>query len=463
MTGLELEQKLKKDLNKKKRFFETDATKTYGFRMWALEKLEKAIRKNEKAIASALNKDLNKSSMESYMTETGMALSEITYIKKNLKKWMLKEKLSTPLALAVSKSYLMKEPFGSVLVIAPWNYPFLLAIQPLIGAIAAGNCVTIKPSEIAPATSKLLKKMISEIFPVKYVSVVEGGKETSQALLKLRYDYIFYTGGVPVGKIVMEEAAKNLIPVTLELGGKSPCIIDETADIEVAARRIAFGKCLNAGQTGIAPDYVLVHKKVKAQFVACYKKAVEDMLGSDPLQNKNYPKIINRRHFERINQLLDGQNILYGGQSSETTNQIAPVLLDEPAWDSKVMQEEIFGPILPILSFNRISSVIKLLKRKEKPLALYLFTNNRYTEKMVMQKLSFGGGCVNDTIMHVGNPVLPFGGVGNSGMGSYHGKYSFDTFSHKKSIVSKSNAIDIALRYQPYTRLKSRMVKRFLR
>lgn len=458
MGKLELER----NLEKKNRFFDTDATKSYMFRLWALGKLEKAIKDNQKIIVEALKRDLNKSKSESYMTEIGMALSEISYIKKHLKKWMVKEKVSTPIMHAVSKSYIMREPFGTVLVIAPWNYPFLLAIQPLAGAISAGNCVTVKPSELAPNTSAVLKKIINSIFPIKYISVEEGGKETSQELLKMNYDYIFYTGGIAVGKIVMEQAAQHLTPVTLELGGKSPCIVDETADIKLAAKRIAFGKCLNAGQTCVAPDYVLVQKKVKKEFIENYKKAVCEMLGEKPTQNADYVKIINKRHFERLKNLMLGQNIVYGGEADELTNKIAPSIVEEPDIKSAVMQEEIFGPILPVLSYTRMSSVIKLLKNGEKPLALYLFTNSKDAEKNVLGKLSFGGGCINDTIMHIGNASLPFGGVGNSGMGFYHGRYSFDTFSHKKSILNKSNVIDFRLRYQPYTCLKNRMVKRFL-
>ena len=454
---------IEKIVNSQRRYFNADITKSLFFRSNALSKLEHAIKKNACEINVALNADLGKSEMEGYMTEVGFALSELTFIKKHFKKWAKGEMVMPPIAQFPSKSFVMPEPLGVALVIAPWNYPFLLCVEPLIGAIAAGNCCVLKPSEDAPNTSKILKKIITETFPPQYICVIEGGIEESNELLNQRFDHIFFTGSAAVGRIVMEMAAKNLTPVTLELGGKSPCIIDETANIKVAARRVAFGKYLNSGQTCVAPDYLFIQKNVKNKFLKYYRNAIFEMFGSTPLSNPDYSRMINEKHFNRVSRLIENEKIIIGGKTNRETLQIEPTVLDGITADSPIMQEEIFGPVLPVLTFDRIEEVIKFVRDREKPLALYLFTNHKKTEKMVLNRLSFGGGCINDTIIHLATSKMGFGGVGSSGMGNYHGKYSFVTFSNMKSIVKKADWLDIPMRYQPYTGLKRKLVKVFLK
>lgn len=454
---------IRKLVERQRAFFMENKTKDLRFRMQALKRLEEALVEKEGELAKALKEDLNKSPMESYMTEIGMTLSELRYIRRNLPKWDKDEHVPSPLAQFHAKSFIRREPYGVVLVMAPWNYPVMLSLEPLIGAIAAGNCCILKPSAYAPAVSKALSQLIRDIFPPRYVAVVEGGRAENTALLEQRFDYIFFTGGVTVGKLVMEKAAKNLTPVTLELGGKSPCIVDETASLNLAAKRLVFGKFLNSGQTCVAPDYLLIQESVKDEFLKLVQKWIHKMLGENPLESPDYPKMITRKHFDRVRGLIDGQQVIEGGYGNQETLQIAPTVLDRVSWDAPVMQEEIFGPVLPVLTFSTLDEAIARVKEREKPLALYFFTNNSANEKRVLDEISFGGGCINDTIIHLATSRMGFGGVGNSGMGSYHGKRSYETFSHEKSIVKKYNWIDLPIRYYPYNKVKEKMLRTFLK
>lgn len=454
---------IKELINKQKKFYSSNISKDLKFRIQNLKLLRSIIIKYEKEIQEALRLDLGKSETEAYMTEIGMVLDEIKYNIKHLAKWAKKKYVSTPLSQFPARSYRIPEPRGLVLIISPWNYPFLLSIQPLIGAIAAGNCVIIKPSEYSVNTSKLLKKILTEIYSEAYVTVVLGEKEVAQELLKEKFDYIFYTGSTKIGKIVMEAAAKNLTPVTLELGGKSPCIVDEKCNVELAAKRIAYGKILNSGQTCVAPDYVFVHQNVKEQFLNCLIKYLNNFLGENALNNSDYPKIINEMQFNRIISLIDKEHVIYGGGYNRNILKIEPTILTIKDMTSKVMQEEIFGPILPIIGYNNLDYIINYININPKPLALYLFTNNKKIEKRILKEVSYGGGCINDTIIHLANKRLGFGGVGNSGIGEYHGKFSFDTFSHYKSIIKKSNHIDLPVRYHPYSKVKEKLIRMFMK
>ena len=457
------EQKIKKLVEEQRAYFMSGKTKNINIRLKALERLEQAIKKREKEIHEALKKDLNKAPMESYMSETGMTYAELSYVKKHLRRWAKPHAVITPLAQFHGKSFSYPEPYGVVLIMSPWNYPFMLSLEPLIGAIAAGNCCIVKPSAYSPNVSKVICSLIRETFPRKYIAVVEGGREENTALLEQRFDYIFFTGGVTVGKYVMEKAANHLTPVTLELGGKSPCIVDQTANIRLAAKRIVFGKFLNCGQTCVAPDYLLVQEEVKAELVHYLIKYMKKMYGTHPLENKDYPKMINEKHFDRVCRLMEGMEIVAGGTFDRKQLKIAPTLLGHVKEDDPVMQEEIFGPVFPILTFKDFTDAEKFVQKREKPLALYLFTTDREVEKRVLTNLSFGGGCINDTIIHLATSRLGFGGVGASGMGSYHGKHSFLTFSHQKSVVKKYNWIDLPMRYQPYQFWKEWTVRLFLK
>ncbi len=450
-------------VEKQRSYFATGSTRPVVFRLQALERLREEIRKREPQIHEALKQDLHKSDFESYMTETGLTLSELGYMKKHLRGYARPKRSLSPLAQFHSKSFRMREPYGVVLIMSPWNYPFMLCMEPLAGAIAAGNCCILKPSAYAPATSAVIRELIEAVFPPEYVAVVEGGRAENTALLEQRFDYIFFTGGVTVGKLVMEKASRHLTPVTLELGGKSPCIVEESANLKIAARRLAFGKYLNAGQTCVAPDYLLVQDSVKEPFLALLKQEIRNMYGEKPLENPDYPKIINEKHYRRILGLLEGETVLTGGEANETTLQIAPVILDGVKAEAPVMQEEIFGPVLPVLTFSSVDEAERFVREREKPLACYIFTTRKDVEKRLLQNLSFGGGCVNDTIIHLATSRMGFGGVGSSGMGSYHGKWSFETFSHEKSIVKKYNWIDLPIRYQPYTKGKEKLLKFFLK
>lgn len=444
-------------------YFQTGITKSFSFRLNALKRLKVAIQNNESKINEALKIDLNKSSFESYMTEVGMTLGELSYVIKHLRSWVKTEKVVSPLAQFHSKSFVVTEPYGVTLVMSPWNFPLLLCLEPLVGAIAAGNCCVLKPSAYSPATSALIFDLIKETFIPEYVTVIEGGREANSTLLEQRFDYIFFTGGVTVGKIVMEKASKNLTPVTLELGGKSPCIVDETANLNLAAKRLVFGKYLNGGQTCVAPDYLLIQASVKEEFLQYVSKWIVQMFGEKPLENPDYPKMINKKHYDRVMNLIKGEDILVGGKGNEDTLRIVPTVLHNITGDSPIMQEEIFGPVLPVLTFHTIEEAESFVQLREKPLALYLFTTDRQVEKRILNNVSFGGGCINDTIIHIATSRMGFGGVGGSGMGSYHGRLSFETFSHKKSIVKKYNWIDLAIRYQPYNETKSKFIRMFLK
>lgn len=445
-----------------KTFFHTHKTIDISYRITMLKKLKQSILAHEADISEALRTDLGKSETEAYMCETGLTLSELTYQIRHLKKWSRPKRHKTGLANFHAKSFTIPEPYGCVLIMSPWNYPFMLCMEPMIGAVAAGNCCVLKPSAYSPATSAVIKKIITEVFPEEYVAVVEGGRTENTALLEQRFDYIFFTGGVQVGRLVMEKAASRLTPVTLELGGKSPCIIDASCDLRLAAARLVFGKYLNCGQTCVAPDYALVDKKIKDAFLEQVKTQITKMFGKNPLENPDYGKIINRKHFDRINGLIDKNKIVFGGRVNAETLQIEPTVLDHITPEDAVMQEEIFGPVLPILTYETLDEAENFIREREKPLALYLFTKSKDAEKRFLKYVSFGGGCINDTIIHLATSEMGFGGVGNSGMGSYHGKKSFDTFSHEKSIVKKYCWIDMPMRYQPYKSLYLKIIKWFL-
>lgn len=449
-------------VEKQQSFFHTRRTFSVDYRISMLKRLKQAIIAHEADIHKALKADLGKSETESYMCETGMTLSELSYQIRHLRKWSKNRRYPTGLANFHARSFTVQEPYGCVLIMSPWNYPFMLCMEPMIGAIAAGNCCVLKPSAYSPATSAVIRNITAEVFPEEYVAVVEGGRAENTELLNQRFDYIFFTGGVTVGKLVMEKAAAHLTPVTLELGGKSPCIIDDTCNLKLAAARLVFGKYLNCGQTCVAPDYVLVDQKVKDAFLELVKKQIIKMFGKNPLENPNYGKIINQKHFNRICNLMDRDKVIFGGRCNPQTMQIEPSVMDNVTWDDAVMQEEIFGPVLPVISYQTIEEAERWIQNAEKPLALYLFTQNKETERRFLKYISFGGGCVNDTIMHLATSEMGFGGVGNSGMGSYHGKKSFDTFSHEKSILKKYSWIDMPMRYQPYKGVYLKMIRLFL-
>lgn len=445
-----------------RKFFLTERTRSYQYRIEQLRVLRNMIEKYEKEIYQALKQDLNKSQFETFTTELGFLYNEIKHTENHLKTWMKDEQVDAPITHKGTRNFIRKEPYGVTLVISPWNYPLNLAIAPAIGAIAAGNTVIIKPSEHSPATSALLSKMIRETFESNYIAVVEGEEEISKALLNERFDYIFFTGSTAVGKIIMREASKHLTPVTLELGGKSPAIIDKDSNLSIAAKRIIWGKYTNSGQTCVAPDYLYIHQKIKDKLLKEMIKQIKSLYSKDPLNNKNIVRIININHFNRLTSFLSNGKIVYGGQIDSDNLKIEPTILDDISWDDPVMQEEIFGPILPILTFQELDDVIEELKHREKPLALYYFGEKEKNQEKVMTTLSFGGGCINDTLYHLANPNMPFGGVGSSGMGGYHGKSSFDTFSHQKSILKQTTKFDLPLRY-PGGRLALSLIKKIMK
>lgn len=446
------------------KFFESKKSRDIDFRINQLRSLKSAIKKYEYKIYEALYKDLGKCEFESYTTEVGFVLNSISHTIKNLKKWAKKEKVKTPLYLFPAKSFIISEPYGTVLIIGPYNYPFQLLVEPLVGALAAGNCVVLKPSENVPNLSRVITEMITETFPKEYIRSVEGGIETNTSLINGTFDYIFFTGSAQVGKIIMEAAARNLVPVTLELGGKSPVIVDESADIRVAAKRIIWGKTINVGQTCVAPDYVVVNNKVKDELIKELKLQIQSFYGKDAMESKDYGKIVNDRHFIRLKNILDKEadKIIYGGKVNREKRYIEPTLIDA-SWEGAAMSEEIFGPILPIISFSNLDEIIGEIKKLSKPLALYLFTENYEVEKKVLEEISSGGACINDTITHLANPELPFGGVGNSGIGSYHGKESFKTFSHRKSVVRKTTKINIPIVFPPFNKKNLDNVKKLMK
>ena len=442
--------KIETILEKQRAFYATGETRDLSFRLRQLDRLHKTILHYEAEILEALKKDLNKPDFEGYMTEIGMVYEEIRFVRKHLRRWARPKQVRTSAAQFPAVSRIYPEPYGTVLIMAPWNYPFQLALEPFIGAIAAGNCAIIKPSEYSPNTSMVIEQMIREAFPASYAFVVQGGREINQSLLSEKFDFIFFTGSPAVGRIVMEEASHYLTPVCLELGGKSPCIVDETANLRLAAKRIVWGKFLNAGQTCVAPDYLMVQETVKDELIHYIKKYIHQFYGENPCMNSDYVRIVNAKHFCRLLSLMESGEIIHGGRFHKERLQIEPTILDHVSWNSPVMEEEIFGPILPVLVYHDLREAISDINRHPKPLALYLFTNNKKHEQYVLKNASYGGGCINDTIVHLATSHMPFGGVGESGMGSYHGKASFDTFSHRKGVLKKSNFLDIPLRYPPY-------------
>lgn len=448
-------------VKKQKAFFKTGKTKKIGFRLFYLKKLLKWMEQNETKIIDALNQDLGKSSTEGYMTEIGMVKEEIRHTIKHLGSWAKPKRVRTPVVQFPASSFIYREPYGVVLIMAPWNYPFQLTVAPLIGAVSAGNCAVLKPSSYSVHTSGMIREMIREVFPACYVTVVTGGREVNEALLNERFDYIFFTGSPKTGRTVMEKAAKNLTPVSLELGGKSPCIVDETADIKKAAKRIVWGKFLNAGQTCVAPDYLLVQHSVKKKLLHHMKKQIQKMYGANPLANEEYPSIINQKHFKRICSLICPEKVIYGGNRDAGQLKIEPTVMDGVTWDDAVMKEEIFGPVLPVMTYYDLREAAALIDAQPKPLALYLFTKEKSREAYILKKLSYGGGCINDTIVHLATPYLPFGGVGQSGMGKYHGKASYDTFTHEKSILKKSFLPDLPFRYPPFKKHLN-MIRKFM-
>ncbi|HDE3892524.1 hypothetical protein W599_01758 [Staphylococcus aureus VET0341R] len=447
-----------------KAFFNTQQTKDISFRKEQLKKLSKAIKSYESDILEALYTDLGKNKVEAYATEIGITLKSIKNARKELKNWTKTKNVDTPLYLFPTKSYIKKEPYGTVLIIAPFNYPFQLVFEPLIGAIAAGNTAIIKPSELTPNVARVIKRLINETFDANYIEVIEGGIEETQTLIHLPFDYVFFTGSENVGKIVYQAASENLVPVTLEMGGKSPVIVDETANIKVASERICFGKFTNAGQTCVAPDYILVHESVKDDLITALSKTLREFYGQNIQQSPDYGRIVNLKHYHRLTSLLNSaqMNIVFGGHSDEDERYIEPTLLDHVTNDSAIMQEEIFGPILPILTYQSLDEAIAFIHQRPKPLSLYLFSEDENATQRVMNELSFGGGAINDTLMHLANPKLPFGGVGASGMGRYHGKYSFDTFTHEKSYIFKSTRLESGVHLPPY-KGKFKYIKAFFK
>lgn len=457
------EQEIKDILQQQNHFFSSGKTIPAEFRLKQLESLKEAMILHEADLAAALKEDLGKSRMESYMCEIGLTLSELTWMQKHLRSLMRSKRVSTPAAQFAAKSFRSPSPYGTVLIMSPWNYPVLLTLDPLIDAIAAGNTAVVKPSAYAPCTFDVMKTIIEECFPKHYVAVVDGGRAENQALLQQRFDMIFFTGGKTVGREVLRHAAEYLTPVTLELGGKSPCIVDSTAKIRLAAKRIVFGKYLNCGQTCVAPDYILCDKRIRDELITAILAEIEKQFGKEPLKNPNYGKIINEKHFERILGLINGEKLVYGGQSEPESLRIAPTVLNNITWDDAVMGEEIFGPLLPILTFDTLDEALDTVESHPHPLALYFFSEDKAAQKKVLDTCRFGGGCINDTIIHLATSDMPFGGVGESGMGSYHGRVGFETFSHYRSIVDKKTWMDLPIRYQKYTGLKEKMMRMFLK
>lgn len=457
------EAEIKNIIAKQKNFFKTGATIPVDYRIAALKKLQKLIQENEAGICAALKSDLGKSVSESYMCEVGLTLSEISYMLKHIKKFAREKTAATPLAQFASRSFVKPVPYGTVLIMSPWNYPFLLTMDPLVDAICAGNTVVIKPSAYSPATTKVMTELIAKCFDEQYVAVITGGRAENSCLLSCEFDYIFFTGSQAVGKEVLRQAAEHLTPSTLELGGKSPCIVDETADLKLAAKRIVFGKYLNCGQTCVAPDYLYCHADVKEKLLGFIQEEITRQFGENPLANPDYGKIINEKHFNRVMGLINPEKILAGGTGNAESLQIAPTVLDNVTWEDAVMQEEIFGPVLPVLTFTSLDEVFDIIGKHPHPLAGYFFSKNKKAIRRFTSTVQFGGGCINDVVIHLATSYMGFGGVGASGMGSYHGKCGFDTFSHKKSIVDKKTWIDLPMRYQPYSRFYDKMIRLFLK
>jgi aldehyde dehydrogenase (NAD+) len=440
---------MKEQLSKMRAYFESGVTYDYEFRAEKLNLLKKAVKKYEQDIIAALKADMDRSEAEAFLFEIYSIYTEINYILKRLKSWMRPKRVKGHIFTFPSKYVEYKDPLGVVLIMSPWNYPFQLSIDPLVACIAAGNCAVIKPSRYSPSVSSVIKNMIEEFFEPEYITVFEGGSAVNTALLEHKFDYIFFTGSGKVGRIVMEAAAKHLTPVTLELGGKNPCIVDKTANLEVAARRIAWGKWVNCGQTCIAPDYILVEEEVKDAFVQKVIENIRLMYGQEPLDSPDYGRIINEKHFDRLTELLKDVNIAYGGRTDKKRLKIEPTVLSATPADAP-MQEEIFGPILPVIAYKDIEQAYEIISRFPQSLAFYLFSKDKTLAKEIIRKFSFGGGCINDVLLHAGNFNSHFGGVGESGMGAYHGKSGFDALSHTKMVMTKSYALDFSLRYPPY-------------
>ena len=457
------EQEIKDLVTRQRKYFQTGATLPVSVRIDALKRLYGVISGCEKEIHTALKRDLGKSGFESYMCETGLVLEEISYMLKHIHRFAREKNVRTPLAQFHSRSFKKPSPYGVTLIMSPWNYPFMLTLSPLVDALAAGNTAVVKPSAYSPHTSDVILQILSQCFDPEYVAVVTGGRAENTCLLREHFDYIFFTGSQFVGKEVMRNAAEHLTPVTLELGGKSPCIVDKSADIKLAARRIVFGKYLNCGQTCVAPDYIYCHRSVKDRLVKEVQKQIQKQYGKQPLRNPNYGKIINEKHFDRLLGLIDKNKTVHGGGSDRHALRIEPTVLDNVTFADAVMQEEIFGPIMPILIFDNLDEAIRNINAMPHPLALYLFTSDKAAAKKVTSRCGFGGGCINDTIIHLATTEMGFGGFGESGMGSYHGKVGFDTFSHYKSIVDKKTGIDLPMRYQPYRKLHEKMIRFFLK
>ena len=450
-------------VRRQRSFFQTGKTIPVSSRLESLKQLEENVRKYEPKLSEALRQDLGKCVQEGYMSEIGLSLSEIAYLRKHLRRWAADRTVPTPLTNFPARSFVRPEPRGVVLILSPWNYPCLLSLEPLADALAAGNTVILKPSAYSPNVSAVLRELLREALPPEWCAVVTGGREENQSLLGQNVDYIFFTGSQGVGREVLRHAAERLIPVTLELGGKSPCIVDHTAKLPLAARRIVFGKFLNCGQTCVAPDYILCERSVKDELIQCLTAEIRRQIGNNPFQNPQYGRIVNGKHFHRLLRLIDPEKVVCGGESSLETLQIAPTVLDRVTFEDSVMQEEIFGPILPVLSIDRAENAVELVNSRPRPLALYVFTEDRRTARLLTTSCSFGGGCVNDTIIHIATSHMGFGGVGESGMGAYHGKTGFDTFSHKKSITDRKTILDVGMRYRPYTNLGEKLIRLFLR
>ena len=448
---------------RQRKYFQTGATLPVDMRIAGLRRLYTAVSQNEKEILDALKKDLGKSGFESYMCETGLVLEEISYMLKHIRSFSREKRRRTPLAQFHSRSYQKPSPYGVALIMSPWNYPFMLTLSPLVDALAAGNTAVVKPSAYSPHTSRVILDILSQCFDPRYVAVVTGGRAENTCLLQEHFDYIFFTGSQSVGKEVMRKAAEHLTPITLELGGKSPCIVDKTADLKLAARRIVFGKYLNCGQTCVAPDYVYCHRSIKDRLIKEVQEQIRKQYGSRPLDNPDYGKIINGKHFDRILGLIDKKKVVQGGNSDRKTLGIEPTVLDNVSFSDPVMQEEIFGPLMPVLVFDSLEEVISRVNSMPHPLALYLFTSDKAAAKEITARCGFGGGCINDTIIHLATTEMGFGGFGESGMGAYHGKTGFDTFTHYKSIVDKKTWLDLPMRYQPYRQIHEKMVRFFLK
>ena len=464
------EQEIRTILSRQREYFATGATLSRKFRAEQLGKLKASLQHHEAELNDALQQDLGKSRMESYMCEIGLTLSELTWMQKHLRGLMREKRVPTPLSQFAARSFRSPSPYGTVLIMSPWNYPVLLTLDPLIDAIAAGNTAVVKPSAYAPATAAVLKNILEECFPTEYVAVITGGRAENQALLQQRFDMIFFTGGKTVGREVLRSAAEYLTPVTLELGGKSPCIVDATAKIPLAARRIVFGKYLNCGQTCVAPDYVLCDGRIRDQLVEAIQTEIARQFGENPLLNPDYGKIINEKHFHRLLGLMDAEKTVCGGQYDEKNLRIAPTVMTEVDWSDAVMGEEIFGPILPVLTYDAekgtgdfVDWAIRCVEEHSHPLALYFFSEDKKAQRRILDHCHFGGGCINDTIIHLATSAMPFGGVGESGMGGYHGRTGFETFSHYRSIVDKKTWMDLPIRYQRYDEKKERMLRRFLK